>query len=441
MTDQKKHSDDNLNESDEKGKGEVAKDSEINGLSSKEISELDVGRKHLKLNDKQKENLKKNISRLKLSTSRKLSDNEKQIEKNVDVDEKILFINKLLDYSVKKKVDNKTRERLFNLISKEVDSSSLSKEDVERIVEEKLKQVVHRNKKEKEQKFEVDLTKHQPMNMVDFIDKFRDSKGIKYLTHKFEIPGQKFNANVILEIAKKEFDDFVKEHKLTWNFYNNFKAFAFGEGKYKGKWYFNNKEYSINWKSQEVVKWMSENPGMHPIEKFEKQLIKPFQLSYKIENGILKDYIIERLTKSLGESYGNFKIEIIDCDKANFKTDVDSLLSGISGILNSVKQRENNSKKIKIKFERKGRNRFLKIIHLSSRSNKSFEEEESDILQGDLSDVKSFFYNVCDWTIISENPSNKINQINILYDVKNKNAKEYTTETIEGFTHILTLYS
>ena len=253
-----------------------------------------------------------------------------------------------------------------------------------------------------------------------------------------------------LEIAKKEFWDFVKNNPIYSRFYNCFRVFAFGGYDYKNhkgeivkktEWSFNRTKYSLNWKSRKIEIWCSENPGMHPIEKFEDDLIKPFQLTYKIENGILKEYLIDRLAKALGNTYSNFDIEIIDCEKANFKTDVDSLLSGISGILNSIKQREIQSRKIKIVFERKGRTRFIKIIHVGSKSIKSFEEEEHDLLQGDLLNVKRSLFCVCDWSIVSENPSNKINQINILYDIKLKKAKESIDDPIEGFTHILTFYS
>ena len=71
----------------------------------------------------------------------------------------------------------------------------------------------------------------------------------------------------------------------------------------------------------------------------------------------------------------------------------------------------------------------------------SFEEEEKDIIGGDLNEVKKNLYRVCDWSIISENPSNNCNQVNILYDIKQKNAKEIVNKPIEGFTHILTFYS
>lgn len=335
------------------------------------------------------------------------------------------------------------------MIGREIENSGELKEVIARI--EKLENELKPTKQESvEEKFELDLSAHQPLNLVNFIDKFRDSHGIKYLTHKFEVPGQIFSREEILEIAKKEFWDFVKNNPIYSRFYNCFRVFAFGGYDYKNhkgeivkktEWSFNRTKYSLNWKSQKIEIWCSENPGMHPIEKFEDDLIKPFQLTYKIENGILKEYLIDRLAKALGNTYSNFDIEIIDFEKANFKTDVDSLLSGISGILNSIKQREIQSRKIKIVFERKGRTRFIKIIHVGSKSIKSFEEEEHDLLQGDLLNVKRSLFCVCDWSIVSENPSNKINQINILYDIKLKKAKESIDDPIEGFTHILTFYS
>jgi len=364
----------------------------------------------------------------------------KVLEKKDKTSNKLSFVNNLLDYSIKKKVDEKTRERIFTLIGKEVENSDELKEVIARIekLENELKPA---NQESVEEKFELDLSTHKPLNLVNFIFKFKQSDGIKYLTHNFDKPGQIFKREEILEIARKEYGDFVKQNPISWNFNNNFNAFAFGEGRYRGRWYFNGKQYTLNWMAPEIINWCKENSGRHPLDKFSNELIHPFQITYKIEGDNLITYIKDKLAKALGNSFGNYNIEYINCEEANFQTDVDSLLSGISGIFNSIKQREKNSKKIKIVFERKGRLKFITIIHVGSKSNKSFEEEEKDIIGGDLNEVKKNLYRVCDWSIISENPSNNCNQVNILYDIKQKNAKEIVNKPIEGFTHILTFYS
>ncbi len=350
------------------------------------------------------------------------------------------FVKDILDFSMKKGIDEKSKERLINIVSKEVDNTELNREILERI--KKIENVVL-GKGNGEKKIKgIDLSTHKPLNTVEFIDLFRDSNGIKYLTHKFEKPGEMFNREDIMEIAENEFNNFIEKKQISLALYSTFKVFAFGEGKYKGKWYFNNNMFHLNWMSEEIKEWCKNNKGMHPIEKYEKELIKPFQSCYKIENGMLKTYILQKIASSLGDDYSSFEIQIIDCEKANFKTDVESLLKGLSIIFTSIKQRKEKSKKINIQFNRKGRKRFLKIIHIDSKSDKSFETNlEKEILGGDLESAKNSFYRVCDWSIVSKNPSEKINKLNILYDINSVKPKEFTEEKIIGFTHILTFYS
>lgn len=353
--------------------------------------------------------------------------------------DKVAFITKLIELSTQKRTDERIRDRLIKLIGDEIGRSSLSREEVERIVEERLKKgLVKSESKETSKKFEIDLTRHKPINLVHFIDKFRDSEGIKFLTHSYEKQGV-FERAEILKTAEQEYSHF--KNQLPRRLDQRFIAYAFGKGKYKGKWYFNNKPYDLNWTSNQVVEWCINNPGMHPIERFSNEMIKPFQLSYKIDDGLLAVYIYEKLAKQLGEEYGNFDIQVIDCEKAAFKTDVDSLLAAFNSIFAAIKQRKDKSNKIRIIFRRKGRKRFLSIIHIDSFSSKSFEEDEKDILSGDLNQVKQNLYNICDWSIIAKNPSAKYNKLNILYDINQLPPREKVSDSIEGFTHILTFYS
>lgn len=360
---------------------------------------------------------------------------------------KWLFMQSLLKLSMGRNVVDKTRGRIINLIGQEVGRSTITREEVEMIVDEKLNKGSNVGAiVESPGKFEIDLTKHKPLNLVHFIDKFRDSEGIKFLTHSYE-KQDGFNRERILEIAEKEYLAFTQANFISYSFWEKFNTFAFGR-KYKDKvwidsnqWFFNQKRIQLTWRSKQVIDWCNNNPGMHPIERFEEEMIKPFQMSYKLENGNLELYLKEKLAKALQNDYGNFEIQLIDCEKAAFKTDVDSLLAALNGFFASIKQRKDKSNKIKIHFSRKGRKRFLYIVHVDSFSDKSFEEEEKDILSGDLNGVKKNLFNVCDWSIISNNPSDRFNKINILFDIGQLPSREKTKEKIEGFTHMLTFYS
>ena len=92
----------------------------------------------------------------------------KVLEKKDKTSNKLSFVNNLLDYSIKKKVDEKTRERIFTLIGKEVENSDELKEVIARIekLENELKPA---NQESVEEKFELDLSTHKPLNLVNFI--------------------------------------------------------------------------------------------------------------------------------------------------------------------------------------------------------------------------------------------------------------------------------
>ncbi len=292
---------------------------------------------------------------------------------------------------------------------------------------------------------EIDLSKHKPIDVNRFLLNFRASEGLKFLTHDYDKTDSQFEYADILKVAKKEFEDLSTRFVIPQNLYARINQFAFGNpDKF---WMFNNTTYKLNWKTPELLSWMESNPHTHPIrnEYFEKGLIVPFKKSIEIKAPELEYIFKNKLAENLGSNYLSFDIRLIDLDKANFYTNVDALQVGVSYLIKAIKQRFNNSNKIKVEFSRKadaeGRKRIIKIVHIGSESNKPLDKKE--LLQGDLLEAEKAFFGICDWTIISKSPHNSVNKLNILFDVNSEKIpkEKIDDRLIEGFTHVLTFYS
>lgn len=302
------------------------------------------------------------------------------------------------------------------------------------------------NKEKEFEEKEIDLSKHRPMDVNEFLSKFKNSDGLKYLTHDYDKPGTPFDYERILKTAKKEFDDFSEELTFPKPLFGRIKQFAFA-GDPSENWWFNGKSYKLNWKSPELIQWIENNPGTHPIRNgvFERDLIDPFKKSIEIKAPELEKLVEDKLIKNLGSEYTLFDVNKVDLGKANFYTDVDALQRGLSFLIKAIKQRSKNSKKVRIKFSRKsdqeGRKKIIEIIHLGSKSSKPLDDE--DFLGGDLLEAKNCFFGICDWSIISKSTEDSINKLNILFDIESdKKPKEKIDDSlIEGFTHTLTFYA
>lgn len=273
----------------------------------------------------------------------------------------------------------------------------------------------------------INLSLHNPIAITELLTKFRTGYGLKYLTHRFDVPGQEFEIDKIIETSKKEFYELLKDNLfIKQSLYARIVKFAFGEGD-SDYWSFNGKRYFLNWCSKEMSDWLRLNPGKHPLEntKFEKELINPFKDSIEIKSSsftTLRELILQKLTKVLGEDFILFKdnIELVNLEKANFFTDVDTLLKGIETIIATIKQRKHLSNKIKIEFSRKGRVRQLKIIHVGAKSDKKLLK--SDLFGGDFTSIEKNLYQVCDWSIIVDSSVDEYNVLNILFNI-NSNTR------------------
>jgi hypothetical protein len=310
---------------------------------------------------------------------------------------------------------------------------AIETDDLEVSVKSKKKSVVT-----SEQPF--DLNHHKPENVTAFLSLFGSSDHpFKYLVHDYIKPGETFDLESFNAKVGESFkiETIRFRYSLPKYLYSRVEAFI---GISTKMWFFLDYRVNFSFRAESVKNWSRENPNIHPLFGFKDQ-IQIFKDSIRVD-GNLKE-LINYILANRG-ILTSFDIECVNLDNAAFYTDVDALVSGLIVIFNSIKQRVNNSSKLKISFEGKatqsGRLRILKIIHLGSNCSKNLKEDE--LFSGDLKDAKKFLYQLCDWSIIANNPDPEVNKINILFNPsKNLKPREKVNEPIEGFTHILTFYS
>jgi hypothetical protein len=368
---------------------------------------------------------------------------------------KIDFISDLLG---SKKIEPSQKERVFMLAAYELKKNGETDEKIFAEIEEIKNQLVEIKLKGLEMKNdhkgsdgidqaindEIDLLKHRPIETSQFLQSFSsDSNPLKYLIHD-KTDGFEFT-EIIKEWNKKlnkYYDSNVKFSLRTRIFY------LIGTKKNEKDWYFNGVKQTFKYSNKTVSEWCSKNPNTHPIHHFEKE-ISIFKKSIKLYDGALKTHFIKIMQDVFGTQYSLYDIELIDLEKAELYTDVDALISGLKSILNSIKQRSKNGKKIKIVFEAKatsqGRTRIIKIIHVNSKCDRILDKSELFGTEngGDFKDAEKRFFQICDWSIISHNLDPNFNKLNILFDInKNIPSKQQTPlDGIDGFTHLLTFYS
>lgn len=294
------------------------------------------------------------------------------------------------------------------------------------------------DKKRKPEAATYDLNKHKPIDVTAFLSLFSsDDHPFKYLVHDLTKPGQTFILERLLKEVEEKFAIETRKYLIPKSLYSRLRVFI---GPSNMSWYFKDKPMSFSFHSDKVKKWCTENPNKHPLLHFQYE-IKAFKESIRIEENLKE--LIEFVLAKKG-LLTSFDIDYEKIGRPNFYTDVDAFISGLGIIFNSFHQRIQNGNKVRVALETKRdgnqRMRILKITHVGSTCAK--ELKETELLGGDLKEVKKFFYQLCDWSIISINPNPNINKMNLLYNpTTGKKPYEKIEETIDGFTHVLTFYS
>jgi len=373
---------------------------------------------------------------------------------NTIINFKSKFITDILDYSIKKKVDNKTKERLIKLIGNEFEKAGIIEiEIIERLsrIEEMLSG--GEELKQKEKGYQRKL--HKPKETKNFLSLFNNSEGLKYLTHKFNDGKRDYHR--FIELCKQEFEGAKQEYKNTpIALLTRIEEFAFSENP---KWYIRKGKDKIypekGWSEKSFIKWYKNKINIHPglDAKWNNEMIVPFKETIEVRAGNLTEIIDEAIKLALGESKDNFIINMNDkeLNLAEFYTDVDMFQQAIFHIISTIKDRaeKNFCFEIKIGYNNKtlegGDFKIITITHINSEATK--KSNDPSFAKGDLKTIQNNLWGLCNYEINAKFP-NGIKKKLFLTDnyrdykeiIEKNQSIDLEAEVVEGFSHILKFY-
>ena len=367
--------------------------------------------------------------------------------------DKIDFI---VDLLADNRIEAPLKEKVSDLATKELKRIfSVESENRERIleIEKKMLEKVNTDlkveiKHESNQQKKNTIVPPNPLHTKSFLTYFRDSEGLKYLTHDYKDLANKIPRETLLSIAKREFDEAkTKYPDVSFRLFRRVEEFAFKENPKwtirKGKKVTN---INLGWMSPEFIDWEASSL-VHPCmdSVWNTKMIEPFKRTIEVRDGLLLEIIEEAI--SLVFSKDDLDIFVISYDKDNllsgrFFTDVDWFGQAIYKILSGTKKRaeKNGYYNISIEYKEVFDNSYkcLKIIHHHSKPNRN--SESNDLISGDFSDIKKDLRSLCNWAIEAEF-SNGFRRKYLLWDSNIRETDfEVSKEEVKGFSHLLLFY-
>lgn len=375
-----------------------------------------------------------------------------QNKKNTIILDKSKFITDILDFTIKKKVDDKTKERLINLISKEFEKTGIIEtEIIERLskIEGMLSDGDETHKKDNA--FQGKL--HKPKETKNFLSLFNNSEGLKYLTHKFKEGKQDYLS--FIQICKQEFERAKTEYKnIPDSLLRRIEEFAFSENPL---WYIRKGKDKIyprkGWSEKSFIEWYTNDMNIHPglDAKWNNEMIIPFKETIEVRAGNLIRIIDESIDLAFGASKDNFIINrnIEELNLAEFYTDVDMFQQALFHIFSTIKERaeKNFCFEIYINYKNQtvegGDFKVIIITHVNSEATKS--SDDPTFAKGDLKTIQNNCWGLCNYEIEAKFPDGKKKKIFLTdnsddYKKFIKTNKTTVIESTKGFSHILKFY-
>ncbi len=379
---------------------------------------------------------------------------EKQQIKNIQ--EKSKFVTDILDYSIKKKVDDKIRVRLINLISKEIEKTGIVEaEIIERI--SRIEKMLTRDDKFQNKEKSFSGKYHKPKETYLLLDFFSSNEGgIKNLTHAFNLDSIEYET--FINQCKSEFEQGINKYpNVPDALIKRIENFAFSK---EPSWYIRKGKEKIvpklGWSEPSFVEWYKSDKK-HPWynDKYKNEMIIPFRESIRVRSD--SEYLYKLISETFELVFGTASICQIIFDGKNLKhadfyTDVDNLGQAIFEIFSTIKDMaiKNFCNKIEVGFNTEGDFKFFFITHIDSLSTK--RSDDKGFLGGNLRTIRSKLYGLCNYEINAKFPDGYFRKI-ILSDNDNDKdevlssrgnwmGKSYPIEEndVNGFTHILKFY-
>jgi len=441
---------------------------------------------------KTKENRITQIQRL-FSVNLQIEDktNDKKREKlpekaeiNTDkVNEKLLFIDNLLNYAVKKKVDKTTRERLFTLIGKEVGNSGLSKKEIEQIIDEKLKQGLKQELKEKDIDNENEKKKrkleHDPKRVVELLKQFTNNNSdLKWTTHIWDDLSKFETINVFFNLLDKNLKAFYQLQFLNSDLYwKKVYPFVFQKKIHRNKktgeeipFEWGQYKIKIGWQYPDTIKkWSEQNYDNKlgeekrlPFEmKLPKELIPKQRINgktvlyfeqvvdiFKNEIEFRENDLYFKIKRIIKVELNEFKIKNIESLKGwSFFTNTEMVLKALKRIFGMIKKRT-IFPEVEFNIISKNDTISIEILHYDSFSEKQINHSKIMLNEksGDMTIIRDNLFSLCDFSVISKfkkENNDYYAHIHYLYngidsDNLQPNIIELSENEVKGFKYILT---
>lgn len=306
--------------------------------------------------------------------------------------------------------------------------------------------VVSNRENEQEESIKAKHSKmHKPKDVADFMKLFNDPDELKFLTHDFDLPDQKFDARSFLFKARNVFSDYTRKYEIPDSLYQVIRNFAFEKSP---KWWFNGQTIKQGWSTPEWLAW-SEQYG-HPLNNSDfATTIQSFREVTRIKSWAtpLQKIVKSAVNKKLNFS---FKLEYIDLNNADFYTQADYLRKALEEIFEEIRQYP-DCPLVSIKYDRQTvdnyRHRIIKICQHGSYSNKPLQEVIEKYRQqkgGQLGTIRKNLFGYCDWHIETIWAGQSA-RVHFLREPMISNDVEVEIEDLDerelpGFTHTLIFY-
>jgi len=359
--------------------------------------------------------------------------------------DKSKFITDILDYCINKKVDDKTKGKLINLISREFEKTGIVEAEIIDRLSKIEKMLFGGNESQKKEKgFQGKL--HKPKETYLLLDFFSSNEGgIKNLTHAFNLDFIEYET--FINQCKEEFEAGIEKYpNVPDALLTRIKEFAFSE---KPRWYIRKGkkkiEPKLGWSEPGFIKWYK-TEKKHPWynDKYKKEMIIPFRESIRVRSD--SEYLYKLINETFYLVFGSDPIcELILDEKslkhADFYTDVDNFGQAIFEIFLTIKDMtiKNFCNKIEVGFHTDGDYKVLSITHIDSISTK--RSDDNSFLGGNLRTIKNRLYGLCNYEIQAKFPDGYFRKI-ILTDKKDEIGKTLPIDGMvkKGFMHILKFY-
>ena len=394
------------------------------------------------------------------------------------------FIKDILDYSLKREVDDKTKDKLIGLVGKELDNAVLNREILKRI--KKIENAVMGDRKKENEK-ENTISKGKktnlpekyidPQNLYNFLLSYNQDPVLKYTCHEIDDEDvikdinnkcntEQYNIVKHQELILKAFNELTEQYedkKISKYIYALIRTYLDGG---------DNKEWSsdrikINWKSSELIEWSNKNPGVVPnmginlinkvknngfedIDSFNSGLknerITTFSklvIYFKYLFHIREDNQLKKLIE-IQNKKNNFdeKIDFIIKDddfwnNIELFTDVDKLIQAYKRIIEMIldfTKKSGNKPKIVLVFKEENRSVIFSIHHM----NTVFGKNPNDIIKrlGEQHSnlIKNQINGLCDLYLKADFGHSTYSEINLW---NGKGRKERELDEFKGVEHIL----